>query len=100
MRAAIQSVTTWMSRPPELALVVLLADLAEELVVVVDLLDVLDLGAVLLLERLERRALLVDVGRPVGEVERVGDLALRDRLLLLGLVAAASDGSSVPHAAR
>ena len=59
MRAAIQSVTTWMSRPPESALGVLLADLAEELGVVVDLLGVLDLRAVLPLEQVERRVPLV-----------------------------------------
>ena len=80
-----------MSRPAGLALRVLLAHLAEELGVVVDLLDVLRLGAVLLLELLEGAAILLDVERPVGEVQRVGDLALGDRLGLgaLGLGAAA-----------
>ena len=99
MRAAIQSVTTWMSRPPELALRVLLADLAEELVVVVDLLDVLDLRAVLLLEVvLSADVLLVDVERPVREVHARRDLALRDRLRPRCLAAAAAAGSSVAAA--
>src|SRR5215207_267012 len=70
-------------------LVVLLADLAEELGVVVDLLDVLDLGPVLLLEVLEGAVVLLDIERPVGHVHRVRDLPLGDGLLLLGLVAAA-----------
>ena len=51
----------------------LLADLPEELEVVVDLLDVLDLAAELLVEVLED--LLVDVERPVGE-RPVADLGL------------------------
>src|SRR5215208_8157451 len=73
------------------ALVVLLADLAEELGVVVDLFDVLDLrlAVVLLLELLERAAVLFDVERPVGYVERVADLPLGDGLGLLGVIAAA-----------
>src|SRR5215204_2463968 len=70
-------------------LVVLLADLPEELGVVVDLLDVLDLGAVLLLKVLEGAVVLLDVERPVGDVERVADLALRNRLGLLGVAPAA-----------
>ncbi len=56
------------------ALRVLLAHLAEELDVVVDLLDVLDRGAVLLLELVEGRVLLsvdVHVVRPVRERERL-----------------------------
>ncbi len=76
--------------PARVAALVLLADLAEELGVVVDLFDVLDLGAVLLLEVLERSAVLFDVQRPVREVERVGDLALGDRLRLLGFGLAAA----------
>src|SRR5204863_310258 len=52
---------------------------------VVDLLDVLDLGPVLLCELVEGRVALglvidVDVGRPVGEVEGLRDLALGDNL--------------------
>ncbi len=66
--------------PARVAALVLLADLAEELGVVVDLLDVLDLGPVLLLELLEGAAVLLDVEGPVGEVEGVRDLALGDRL--------------------
>ena len=51
--------------PDRLAVLELLADLPEELVVVVDVLEVLDVAAVLLVEGLED--LLVDVERPVGE---------------------------------
>ena len=82
MRAASQSVTTCRSRPPELPRVVLLAHLAEELDVVVDLLDVLDLRAVLLLELVERRVALALRRRcssgQFEKLQRVGDLALRD----------------------
>jgi hypothetical protein len=78
-----------------------LADLAEELVVVVDLLGVLDLGAELLLELVERgRLLLVDVERPVREVELVGDLTLGDHLDVGGLVAAAALDPVITSASR
>ena len=63
-----------MSRPIGWPLLELLADLAEELEVVVDLLDVLALAAELLVEVLDD--LLVDVERPVGE-RPVADRRLR-----------------------
>ena len=66
----------------------LLADLPEELEVVVDVLDVLDVTAVLLVERLQDG--LVDVERPVGE-RPVADRDLRvvdgGRGLLAGALA-------------
>src|SRR6185437_11687060 len=78
----------------------LLADLSEELVVVVDLLGVLHVHAGLFGELLERRVLAVihvDVERPVGEVELRAHLALRDGLLRCGLRPAAQ-GVAAPAA--
>jgi hypothetical protein len=77
----------------------LLADLPEELEVVVDLLDVLDLAAVLLVELLED--LLVDVERPVGEGP-VADrgLGVADaRVSCLSLDAFSASPCTPPHAA-
>ena len=75
-RAAIQSVRTTRSQPVSWPASSGGLDRAEELVVVVDRLLVVDLDPVLRRELLERRVLgrvvlvVVDVERPVGEVER------------------------------
>ncbi len=82
IRPAIQSVEHEDVATGGLAVGELVADDAEELVVVVDVGDVVDLDAASLLERLEGRVdrdllaalldlLLVDVERPVGEVQRL-----------------------------
>src|SRR5215217_6954088 len=82
-----------------LAVLELLADLPEELVVVVDVLEVADLPAVLLVEGLQE--LLVHVERPVGEGP-VPDLRLgmADRHRRLGVVLLRLLGCALDAAAR